>query len=407
MKLELSDLNNGSVFIGDKLGVRSKFIFDEDTSILWSGIRLLTIPPCHKQELQISKEEVFTMGNFEAGEYIRDKALLIKNNVVPTIKKRGLAYQIELIFRTKNPINPDDDLLVKRTHPIEIKVKDEMLKAQPPNPVSFSISGLSINLNKDVYKPGETIKINYKSQNLKELEVRLLQSANIVCHCQPYGQNCRSVEDLPPAIAGDAKKSNPDEGYVLLKVPEVAEPTHNYLYQASDKERWGMKLGDYTNWSLLILGKKKPEFGRDVIKFEIPITIAAKPPLSEPKGDIDLFSKESSGGMNIFDDISSKLQKRFQLVSISSEKASDSEDRLYKMKLKNISKDDLKGITIKLSGLQEGLFETRPELLGIKSWNKEEEKELVYKSKQNISAIISIIEDNSQKRVRIQTPISF
>ena len=27
--------------------------------------------------------------------------------------------------------------------------------------------------------------------------------------------------------------------------------------------------------------------------------------------------------------------------------------------------------------------------------------------KQNISAIISIIEDNSQKSVRIQTPISF
>ncbi|MHA1148542.1 MAG: hypothetical protein ACTSR8_09890 [Promethearchaeota archaeon] len=407
MKLQLSDLNNGSVFIGDKLGVRTIFNFDEVTSILWSGIRLLTIPPCHKQELQIAKEEIFTMGKFEKGEYIRDKALLIKNNVVPTIKKRNLEYRVELVFRTENPINSDEDLVVKRTHPIEIKVKDEMLKAQPPNPISFSISGLTVNLNKDIYKPGETIKINYKSQNLKELEIRLLQSANIICYCQPYGQNCRNVEDLPPAIAGDAKKSNPDEGYVLLKVPEVAEPTHNYLYQASDKERWGMKLGDYTNWSLLILGKKKPEYGRDIIKFEVPITIAAKAPFTEAKPDINLFSKESTGGLNIFDEISSKLQKRFQLISISSEAALDSGDRLYIMKIKNISKEDLKGITIKLSGLQEGLFETRAELIGLNSWNKEEEKELLYKTKQDISAIISIIEDNSQKRVRIQTPISF
>ena len=42
-----------------------------------------------------------------------------------------------------------------------------------------------------------------------------------------------------------------------------------------------------------------------------------------------------------------------------------------------------------------------------KSWDKEGIKEIVYSSKQNISAIISIIEDNSQQRVRIQTPISF
>ncbi|GAJ00169.1 unnamed protein product, partial [marine sediment metagenome] len=38
MKLELS-LNNSSIYLGDKINVRSKFNFDEDSSILWSGIR--------------------------------------------------------------------------------------------------------------------------------------------------------------------------------------------------------------------------------------------------------------------------------------------------------------------------------------------------------------------------------
>ena len=63
-------------------------------------------------------------------------------------------------------------------------------------------------------------------------------------------------------------------------------------------------------------------------------------------------------------------------------------------------------MTVKLSGLQEGLFETASVLTGFNKWKKGEEKEIVYETKQNISALISIIEDNSQKSIRIQTPVS-
>ena len=56
MNLELSDKNNGSVFVGDKIVVSAKFSFEEDTSILWSGISLITNPPC-KKDLQILKQE--------------------------------------------------------------------------------------------------------------------------------------------------------------------------------------------------------------------------------------------------------------------------------------------------------------------------------------------------------------
>ncbi|MHA1291699.1 MAG: hypothetical protein ACTSQJ_03410, partial [Promethearchaeota archaeon] len=358
MRLELNDLNDGSVFIGDKLGIRSRFIFEEDMSILWAGVRLLTIPPCKKQELQISKEEIFTIGEFEAGEYIRDKYLLIKNNVVPTIEKRNLKYFLELIFRTKNPINPEDDLTIKKKQEIKIKTKENGTRILQLNPISISISGLNINLNKDVFKPGEAIKINYSSKNLREIEVRLMQKANLICYCQPYGSNCRNIVQLPPAIAGDAKTINTEKGFLLLKIPELAEPTHNFLYQASEKDQWGMKFGDYSEWFLLIIGKRKPEFGRDPISFEIPITIVAKSPNLDYKKDIDLFSKESKGGMNIFESISSKFQKRFQLISIDTEDDKEANSKIYKIKIKNISNDNLKGITIKLSGLQEGLFET-------------------------------------------------
>ncbi len=404
MKLELSDLNNGSVLVGDKLNIRAMFQFDEETSLLWSGVRLFTNPPCNKNELQISKEEIFSIGQFEAGNYLREKSILIKNNVVPTIKKRNLLYNIELILRQRNPINPEDDLIIKRKNEIDIKVDESKLKINQPNPIAFSISGLNVNLSKDIFKPGETIKVNYSSKNLREIEVRLLQKANLVCYCEKYGKNCTNVEELPPAIAGDSKTTNTDEGFVFLKVPTIAEPSHNYLWEPTEMEHWGLKYGDYSQWSLLVLGRRKPEFGRDIISFEVPLTIVTKPPIGEKK-DIDLFSKGVTGGMNIFEDIGLKFQKRFQILSIDADTNSDPNHNIYKIRIKNISNENLQGITVKTSGLQEGLFETNPSLHGFSTWNMDEEKEVIYKIKQSISAIISILEDNSQKAVKIQTPI--
>ncbi len=407
MELELIE-NKGTVFIGDKLVVKTKLKFEEDTSILWSGVSLITKPPCQSKELQISKAEIFSMGFYEAGGYIRERSISIKNSVVPTIKKRNLEYFLRLVLRQENPIDPNSDLVVKKTQNIEIKVKESKLRQIKPNPISFSISGLNIQLSKDVFKPGETIKINYTSSNLREFEVKLLQKADLVCYCETYGKSCISVEELPPAIAGDVKTSNTDKGYLLLKIPDIAEPSHNYLWEPSDKEYWGMKYGDYTEWSLQIFGRKKPEFGRDLIQFKLPITIVSQPIfIEEEKSGMDLFTKGVTGGMNIFEEVSSKskFQKRFQLLSIDLKSEEDSELKEYRIKIKNISNEDLEGVTVRLFGLQEGLFETRYQTRGFNSWLKGEEKELTYSLKQDISAIVSNIEDNSQESVRIQTPI--
>lgn len=397
VKLELTDLNNGSVFIGDKLNVRTKFNFDEDAEIHWSGIQLITSPPCAK-ELQISKEEIFSKGNFEAGEYIREKSLLIKSNIVPTIKNRNLNYILKLILRQPNPINPEEDLLINKTHDIEIKARNSGIQAKSPKPISFSISGLNILLTKDIFKPGETIKISYTSEELKKLEVRLLQNSNLICYCEAYGQNCRKVEELPPAIAGDVRTQNFDKDFMLLKVPEVAEPSHNYLWSPSEKEQFGFRYGAYTKWSLLVIGKKKPEYGIEPIKLEIPITISVGP-ISQEKVGVDLFSESAAAASSLFDGIS-KFQKIYKVESI------DSDIEKYILRIKNISKNDLKGVTVVVSGLQEGLFETASYLTGFNVWEKGEEKEIIYETKQNITALISILEDNSQQRIRIQSPVA-
>ncbi|MBA7693010.1 hypothetical protein ES703_101585 [subsurface metagenome] len=397
VKLELSDLNNGTVFIGDKFRINVKFTFEEETDIFWSGVRLITNPPCAK-ELHVSKEEIFSKGNFEAGEYIREKSLLIASNIVPTIKNRNLNYILKLILRQPNPINPEDDLVISKTHDVEIKARDSGLQAKSPKPISFSISGLNILLTKDVYKPGETIKISYSSEELKQIEVRLLQNSNLVCYCEAYGQNCSKVEELPPAIAGDARTQNFDKDFLLLKVPEVAEPTCNWLWSPSEKEQFGFRYGAYTKWSLLVVGKKKPEYGLEPIKFEVPITISSGP-ISVEKVGVDFFSDGNAGASSLFDGIS-RFQKTYKILSI------DSDIDKYKLRIKNISKEDLQGVTVVVLGLQEGLFETAPSLKGFNTWKKGEEKEIVYETKQNITALISILEDNSQKSIRIQSPVA-
>ncbi|MFX1489971.1 MAG: hypothetical protein ACFFBI_12530 [Promethearchaeota archaeon] len=399
VKLHLETFGNGSIFIGDKLTVKMKFDFEEDSDILWSGIRLITNPPCFK-EVQITKEEIFSKGHFEAGEYIRERSMLIKTNVVPTIINRDLKYQLKLILRQPNPINPEDDLVINKTSDVVIKAKDTGLQTRSPKPVSFSISGLNVLLTKDVFKPGETIKINFSSDELKELEVRLLQNANLVCYCEAYGENCSKVEELPPAIAGDAKTTTLDKEFLLLKVPEIAEPSHNYLWSPSEKEQFGFRYGAYTKWSLLILGRKKPEYGLEPIKFEVPITIVSSPIIIGQKEGGDLFAERSAGASELFDGISSKLQKVFKVISI------DSDLDTYRLKIKNISKEDLHGVTVKVTGLQEGLFETSPSLIGFNTWKKNEEKDIEYAIKKDISALISILEDNNQQRIRIQSPVS-
>ncbi len=397
MNLELST-DSQFVLIGDKLNITTRYGFEEDTSLLWSGLKLISKTPCIK-ELQISKQEIFPAGRFEAGEYIREKSILVKNNVIPTIEKRNLGYFIELLLRMANPLNPDDDLIIKRQKNIELRIDKSSILPLKLNPVTISISGLSVTTSKDAFKPGETIKINYTSENLSEIEIRLLQKANLICYCEAYGNSCRKVEELPPAIAGDVKTKNTEKGYLLLKIPEIAEPSHNYLWEPSEKEFWGLKYGDYSNWSLTVIGKKKPEFGHEVIKFNIPISIISES-ITEKEAETSLFSKKGAISPSLFDGIASKFQKIIKVKSI------ESDIEKYTVRIENISQKDLEGVTIKLSGLQEGLFETNPLLKGFKKWRQGEIKDITYESKLNISAIISILEDNDQNMIRIQTPVS-
>ena len=135
------------------------------------------------------------------------------------------------------------------------------------------------------------------------------------------------------------------------------------------------------------------------MKFDVPITIVSKP-VDEAKIGADLFAGQNLGAPILFEGLSSKLQKVFKIISI------ESDMHKYIVKIKNISSDKLNGVTVKLSGLLEGLFETSPTLEGFSEWNSGEEKKIMYETKQNVSALVSILEDNQQRNIRLQTSVS-
>lgn len=398
MKLNLEC--SSKVISGDYLNSFTKTIFEESTEILWGGLKLFCKNPC-KKELIIAKSEIFSEGIFESGEYIRKRSTLINPSVVPTIEARNINYLLRMSLRIKSPLNKQEEMEIFQENPVKIITKRNILKNRPTTPIKLLMSGLNIEIPKDIFRPGEIIKIDYHSDNLTLLQIRLKQKANLVCICEPYGTRCGSVEELPPVIAGGAKTSITDQGALLIKIPEHAEPSHEYLWNPSEKEKWGVQFGDYSRWHLEVIGNRKKEVGGDNIFFEIPIFI--KTIKGEEMVDTGLF-RERQENSELFKPPPA-IAKGIKTISIDPEKDKTSHTFIYRLLLKNNLNETLEGVTIENSGVQKGLFETYKHMTGFEKWLPGEEKIIEYKTRQEVDTLISIIEDNSHQSLRIQMDI--
>ena len=74
--------------------------------------------------------------------------------------------------------------------------------------------------------------------------------------------------------------------------------------------------------------------------------------------------------------------------------------------MKSNLSEALNGVTVENTGIQKGLFETAKLMNGFKNWGPGEEKIIEYNVRQEIDSLVSLIEDNSQRQLRIQTAIS-
>jgi hypothetical protein len=222
--------------------------------------------------------------------------------------------------------------------------------------------------------------------------VKLMQLANVVCSCPQFGHVCTYLEKLPAVVTNANKKdlSSPD-GFILLKIPKISEPSHRYQWKPSEETFWGHQFGDVNEWFIDITGKYENPTLKS-IKFQVPIIIL---PDIIPSADHDLFAPGK--GSTDFKP-KSRPKNAFEVT----EPLLDSPNRTFEIKITNrIPSKTLTGITVKATGVQEGLFETPSFTQGIASWASGETKIIKYRTQTNVSNIVLVIEDNDFTQTRL------
>ncbi|NMC07312.1 MAG: hypothetical protein GYA24_19010 [Candidatus Lokiarchaeota archaeon] len=348
--------------IGQPINVKIRFAIDGEAGKLgkaevrYTGVRLTAIRPCEKP-LIIEQREVFCNGLFEKGEYYRVVSIALPGKVVPSSSQRGVRYKMEAFSRI--PLAGGDaasDQEYFDAGEIELVEAHNKNKILDTNPVILAIKGLKLNLQKDIYRPGETIKITFEARDIKELKVLLMERSNILCNCTQYGRVCTQVPKIPPSSAGAAKVMSPTTGFMLLQVPKSAELSTRHEWEPKDKTTWNDKFGDFNEWYLAVSGTK---FSGEEINFEIPIEIDEGKISTEKQEPVPFF-ETSASAMSSQQALQPVLQARKLKLAGINRRGDDEID----VTIANEGTTTFHGCTCKVTGIKDMFFETKPYMAG-------------------------------------------
>ena len=340
--------------IGQPIVIKVKLDLESPSDVKYGGLRLSAVRPCEKP-LLIEQKEIFCTGKLVEGEYSRDFPIFLPAMLVPSSDQRGIKYKLEFYMRVPGD-SGDETTDQEFSDAGEIVLIEERNKNKPltVNPVVLAIKGLKLDLQKDIYKPGEAIKIRYESKELRELKVLLMERSNIQCNCTQFGRICTQVPIIPPSTAGAAKTSNPTSGSLLLQVPKMAEPTARHSWEPKEKSTWNDKFGDFNEWYLAVSGIK---FTGEAVNFEIPIEIEEGTITTEKKESVPFF--ESSGGTLTAETAKDLFVIKKIKVTIV-ERTADG----IAIDLENEAPTAFYGCTCKITGIKDEFFETTPYMVG-------------------------------------------
>jgi hypothetical protein len=345
--------------IGQPVNAKVKVTIEGKASkaeVKYTGVRLSAIRPCEKP-LIIEQREIFCNGKFEAGVYARSVSIALPAKVVPSSGQRGVRYKMEAYSRTPGGDGDggsDQEFIdAGEITLVEERNKNKILEI---NPVVLAIKGLKLNLQKDIYRPGETIKITFETRDLKELKVLLMERSNILCNCMQYGRVCTQVPKIPSSAAGAAKIASPTTGFLLLQIPKSAELSTRHEWEPKDRTTWNDKFGDFNEWYLAVTGTK---YNGEDISFEIPIEID-EGRISTEKQEAVPFFETSASAMGSEEPFKPVFQvKPLKLAGI--KRRGDEE---IDITLTNDGSSTFHGCTCKVIGIKDMFFETKPYMVG-------------------------------------------
>lgn len=339
MSIKLS--SDGVAEVGGSLKTKTIFTIDTDMEIWSGGLSVLTKLPCGN-ELTVASSNIFCEGILRKGEYIRSRELIISRRVVPSIPNK-VSYTLRASLSVKKTGTREEEWRIQSEKPVILIAK----ATAESTPVSMNIKGMYFSLEKDTFKPGEEVRLNYSTQNVRTMLVNLIHEANIQCACPRYRTVCAHVKKQPKEKVLSVEERNPGLGFVTIKIPGYAEPSYNYLWEPPEVTYWSLTFGAYSRWYLEVECVKA---GGESIKFQIPINV-----ITEEKVEEKIFERPVEESKPL----SKLLDPRLIVISMNKGASKTT------FTVKNTSTSLLRGVTVCVSAIKEELFEVKPFVQGI------------------------------------------
>ncbi|MFX0062168.1 MAG: hypothetical protein ACFFC7_08260 [Candidatus Hermodarchaeota archaeon] len=355
----------------------------EDVTELNSGsIELYTTRPCGKKFNIFTENDILCQGEFEKGDYVRRRLIPISPRIVPTIKERGIKYKLRADVSAGKPaieIFDEKELIIKPAPP---KLPKEKSTSE------ISPQSVRIQLDKDYFLLGDAIKLSYwpEKDEFKELGFRLIKEVQASCSCSEHKQECSHIRPTPAEIVQTQTFSNPEEGKVTLTIPKDQEPSHSYNWDAHEEMGGLTAFSDQVSWFLSISGRDKA--GNMSLNFQIPLFIISQEIEDKKQDNFFVFQEEEQ---------SISLGRKIKLVS------TEDQGQVKIFRVKNNTKYDLNGVTIKAASIRNELFEWKPYMRGFTAWSKETEINIAYdtQNQKDITSFQLVIESNRGEPTKV------
>ncbi len=377
MSLEVSAVDK--VLTGSSIDIRISLNLEKPVEMRWGGISLTLERPCDRN-FPVVTNEIFCEGYFEGGLFVRSRNVTINPRVLPSIPSRGINYQIrsDVSFQ-----EPGSDIIIDLLDEKPIEIKRRPSEAPRSRPINISLKGVQVQTEKDAFTIGEQIKIDLVADDkIKTLQVKLIHEANVTCKCPSFANICTHIHKSPPKTLASVELESVHTESIELKVPETAEESHSFTWQPSDQIGWYHSVEDSSKYYLEIEGRNVFD---EVIQITIPIQIL-HPPAEEWEEPLLIQPKQETGPSLLF------AKKPTNLLKITGHEIEGNRLILH---VRNVTDRILEGVTFKVAGLVEELFERFPQIIGIAKWDRNEEKFLTYeKYAKEIKEYEITIEDN-------------
>jgi len=364
--------------IGSSIEVTTILNLESHIKMRWGGVSLVLERPCAR-DFPVLTSEIFCDGFFESGKYARSRQLSISPRIIPSIPNRGITYQLQAdVSYQEVESEPIIDLL--DTKPIILWRR--FTESASSFPVNMSLKGLTVHLDQDTFTPGEIIKLDLTVDNIETLGVRLIHDATVTCKCPEFANICTHQHENPPKTIVSADLKNIHKELITLQIPETAEESHFLTWQPSEQIGWYHSLESASKYYIEIEGFTR---SREKIQMNIPVHIS-RPKEEKWEEPLLIDPEQDSSPVQSF---AIKPLKQLDIIG------HEIEESHLKLRVKNVATRVLEGVTVKIAGLVEELFEKFPKMIGIARWEQNEERFLIYeKFSPEITKYQITIEDN-------------